>query len=1340
MVHSTCSRRVARVTALAHILRSSLLGLLVLVTATCVAQQLNPQFPQPLVYTTGGQVTSFVAGQFQVPSGGTDILYLDSATMSGGVSSVAGGLLLNNQPGFQNLKQNEFNFTSASKVVAAAGDFDQDNHPDFAFAVTPQSLHDISFCVYYGTGATAGSNQASYSPLTAKSGCLSFPAQGTLLPNLAYIASWKYQAGQPPYLMIEDSANKYLYILPNNGTASTTGGGLVAFAGSGISLVSLPEGAGPIYTGDLNGDGVADIVINGQNGHSATVYLSQGTNFNLSAPAVYRFSHNIHSLLMQDMDGDGHPDMVVEGDNGIIEIHHGNSDGTFVAASEGGTAAGVDGFSGNGGQLAAIDPNTHDIYTATPIGLSRLSGSGSLNYVLKGIYNVGSGRNSYALADFYGNGVLDLAVDSAEGVAISVGDGAGGFQTSLAYAALQPALSSATGEFSGSSNVDVVVSTGAVQGQLLTGNGSGGFSAFGGVTNTSGGPSGVPANLWSNVVAGDFNGNGTSDIAYSLTGSPVLSSGSGLYLQYGNGNGTFASPVAISGAGSGNTLFGASTVADFNGDGNADIANSDAGYNDTLLGQSSGTPFAVGLNQAASKNSFNQVAAGYFKMGRTTKQDLIFQQGNSLVPYLNSGDGAHFTAEPALSGTPSSSTLVLSAVMMGDLDNDGKGDVAAVYYSTAAGSSNGQATTPAQLYVWYGNGDGTFSSQPQIVSLTRNDYLGAIVDLNQDGYSDIVMADGSVITALYNLGGRKFVSDFGSTTCNPCSEQHFLAGQGINSLSVADVNNDGSPDIVVANGGATISNAIALGATTQSSVALTPNPDVNTGGITVLLNHVVTHPVTGTLTATPEPSTYQATFTLNVTLTSASGIPAPTGSVEFFIDGQSLGFVNLTPGTTSSTASYTIPAGNSYAVGSHTLSASYSGDSVNSKLNVNGTHQIVAASNISTTTDIFLCVGPTAACPSTGGINPPPPYVATLTMSYGQTWNGVTDAYASDGSALTGTIALNETFGGATNVICTLQVSSGGACPASVGTTIGTAVGTHVFQSVYSGDATHAGSSSRTVTINVLQDTTTATLTASPNPSPAGQPVTLNATFTGNAAPPTGTVTFTYAGNTIGAATLAPGTSGFSSTASLATSSLPVGTDTVTVTYAGNTNFGAASASTTVTISPPLTGNFTLSVAPNPVNIGVGAFAQLGVTITSHNGFNQPVQFACSGLPSEATCTFLSNTINGSGTTVLYVGTTAPHTCGTTTPYFIGSNGGWGLAPLGVPALAGVLVLFIPGRRRGIRSLLTVLLIVAAGHLTGCGNCTDLGTRPNTYTIQVTATSASTSEVETQPVTINVVI
>ena len=138
----------------------------------------------------------------------------------------------------------------------------------------------------------------------------------------------------------------------------------------------------------------------------------------------------------------------------------------------------------------------------------------------------------------------------------------------------------------------------------------------------------------------------------------------------------------------------------------------------------------------------------------------------------------------------------------------------------------------------------------------------------------------------------------------------------------------------------------------------------------------------------------------------------------------------------------------------------------------------------------------------------------------------------------------------------------------------------------------------------------------------------------------------------------------------------------------------------------------------------------------------QSVNLACTNLPSEASCIFLNPTIAaGGGSTTLIVETTAPHSCGASTPYFYGAGGRGPLAaPFALPALAGLLLLIVPGKRRWLRALVVVAAVAAATQITGCSTCTDLGTRPGTYSFQVTGTAATSSEVQAQTVTITVAI
>jgi len=117
--------------------------------------------------------------------------------------------------------------------------------------------------------------------------------------------------------------------------------------------------------------------------------------------------------------------------------------------------------------------------------------------------------------------------------------------------------------------------------------------------------------------------------------------------------------------------------------------------------------------------------------------------------------------------------------------------------------------------------------------------------------------------------------------------------------------------------------------------------------------------------------------------------------------------------------------------------------------------------------------------------------------------------------------------------------------------------GSFPLRAVYVGDAANLGSTSTILNQVVLQTTSSATLTSSPNPSTQGQAVTFRATITSPTVMPTGPVTFMVGKIVLGTGQLNGGK------ATLTTSSLPLGTVKVTATYYGNSNISKSSASVT---------------------------------------------------------------------------------------------------------------------------------------------------------------------------------
>src|SRR2546427_686274 len=145
------------------------------------------------------------------------------------------------------------------------------------------------------------------------------------------------------------------------------------------------------------------------------------------------------------------------------------------------------------------------------------------------------------------------------------------------------------------------------------------------------------------------------------------------------------------------------------------------------------------------------------------------------------------------------------------------------------------------------------------------------------------------------------------------------------------------------------------------------------------------------------------------------------------------------------------------------------------------------------------------------------------------------------------------------------------------------AAGAHSLTASYSGDLEFSASTSavRIQTVNPGQTTTT--LTSTPNPSLAGQAVTLSTTVTAVAPAvgiPTGTVTFRDGATPIGTVTLVNGS------ASLVASTLAVGSHSLTAAYSGGGTFLASTSAVVAHTVNPGSTSTSLTSTPNPSTLG----------------------------------------------------------------------------------------------------------------------------------------------------------
>jgi pseudomonalisin len=254
---------------------------------------------------------------------------------------------------------------------------------------------------------------------------------------------------------------------------------------------------------------------------------------------------------------------------------------------------------------------------------------------------------------------------------------------------------------------------------------------------------------------------------------------------------------------------------------------------------------------------------------------------------------------------------------------------------------------------------------------------------------------------------------------------------------------------------------------------------------------------------------------------------------------------------------------------------------------------------------------------------------------------------------------------------------------------------------------------------------TTTTLAMSPaSPVNAGTSVTLTATVKPSSTStktPTGTVTFADA--KLGK--LGTGTLNSSGVATLISSTLAGASYSITATYGGDTNFSGSTSSP----APYDVQDFT--IAANPTAVTVTAPGQSGtttLTITPLGGFSQTVTYTCTGLPSEATCTFPTAATGGT----LTITTTAPSAKMDKSP--LGRNRTLFYALL-LPGFLG-LVISAGSRKRTLRRMrllgFIAVLALSTFSMPACGGGSSSGpsnpgTPAGTSTVTVTATAGSIS-------------
>ena len=478
--------------------------------------------------------------------------------------------------------------------------------------------------------------------------------------------------------------------------------------GDGTFVGAPTVNGGGAYNGknlvDLNGDKLADLITLNNAQNTLNIELGDGkgnftpsttdvvtipSSLSLEGTAIGTAQAQISDFALGDLNGDGKPDLafVVTGltfNNGAAQYGSpvfftalNNGDGTFSA------------------------PVVHQFSTLVPQGANNQTPSFS-GVEIGNFVNNGHGD---VLFSFMTPGAISAGAALNEGFAVYPGDGTGNFgapqitytyQNATTSAALAPPLVAAVADLNNDKSLDLlaVVPTGVASGMLQTsleefrGNGDGTFTA-GTTINCAPNPAmpNPPATGGASIVLTDLNKDGNPDLA--CLGETTAGQGE-LAIATGNGDGTFFSPTTLNIAGGDTARTAQIAAADFDGDGNVDLALIDPdAYSGVFYGTGTGTFTYVNSNGTAVPkdliNIFSQSSSGFgavfADLNNDGKPDILY----SNTIYLNQyGSTATF---------PGSNTLLKASVTTATAG-------ASITFTAAVNGQSGTTGTPTGTVVF----------------------------------------------------------------------------------------------------------------------------------------------------------------------------------------------------------------------------------------------------------------------------------------------------------------------------------------------------------------------------------------------------------------------------------------------------------------------------------------------------------------------------------------------------------------------------------------------------------------------------------------------------------------
>ena len=1040
-------------------------------------------------------------------NGIADLVSVNDALSPGGSASLA--VLLGNADGSL---QSPVTYTlpGATGISVVIDDFNGDGIPDLV-ATSSSSSSGTTYSLTFLAGKGDGTFQAPQSVTVAPPS--GFGSLSGSRPYFGLISADLLGSGK------KDLVTSAGIILLGNGNGGFTQSSTLAFP----TPTATSQWGPNVVAADLNNDGKLDLAVD--NGLSISIYLGDGTG-TFTAAGSYASIGNAGVLSAADLDGDGN-----------IDLYSGTARAGFFSGDrfEYNQAYAL---MGNGNGTFQGAPEVPFVLTGT--NLAKLTSSSNLDAV--GV-TANSSNSTVSMVSYLGNGSGEFTAGPTLQVSPVMIQG-----KSYSFGSLD---SYGLGDITGDGQVDMayLAEAGSDYGPkvgyfIATGNGDGSFNAPTFVAAPLFAPSGDvdQGETLSNLFVADVNGDGKADLIYSYS-LQVYTTGvyeQGIAVQLSNGDGTFQAPQVIQTYSSTTSPPGAPPqmvyIGDATGSGKLDLITMTTtlsivggtgvttyqlqlylGNGDGSFGSALTPPVADNVNPPFGGAATGQVALA--DMNGDGKPDLITlgttNNGDNaeLAIALGNGDGTFQTPTVINFGDGSSLGFGLAVA---DFNGDGKLDVAVTGFDPGVDTG-----------IFLGNGDRTVqTSATGSGGLVPSESIGLLVG----GTAQAVHLSGGTGLPDLMAGGAVLIHQATTTptltqttTTLSASAASITTGQSVTFTATVSASGSTPSGSVTFYDGSTVLDTETLNG---SGVATYTASSLSVGAHSITASYAgnstfaasassatavtVAAPALTATTTTLSTSNTSITSGQSVTFTatvSASG-STPSGSMTFF-DGSTVLATETLNG--SGVATYST---SSLGVGSHSITASYAGNSTFAASASTATAVTVAVPALTATTTMLTA----SATSVSAGTN--------------VTFNVVV-APASGTGTPTGTVS----FMNGTTSLAAISLSNGAAGYS----TTSLPVGADSISAVYSGDSNFSGSTSNTINVTIQ----------APVPS-----------FTLGASPTGGTVT---AGSTAQTTITVTPVNGFNSQVSFACSGLPTGA-TCSFSPTSVTPSGSA-ASTTLSIA-----------------------------------------------------------------------------------------------------------------------------------------------------------------------------